>query len=76
MELREIKSRLIGKIEENQLLGFDYASQALQAILMHDDYALRWDIQDDARFVELADAYRNAVFTIAKRNAKLNGSML
>lgn len=76
MEFSELKSRLVSKIEQYQLLGFDYASQALHAILTHDDYATRWDIADDERFIDLADQYRFRVYRMIKQNVKRNGSML
>jgi len=68
MEFSELKSKLISRIETHQRLGFDYNGQALHAILTHDDYASRWDIADDERFIELADQYRFRVFRMIKQN--------
>jgi hypothetical protein len=71
-----IKQRLVGKLEHLNFLGFDYASQALSAILVHDDYVTRWDLESEPEVIMLADLYKAEVMKYVRRNVRRNGSML
>ena len=56
---QRIKFKLINRIENEQLWGFDTIREALHAILTHEDYAIRWDVSLNTKF--LADAYKKTV---------------
>lgn len=51
-----LRAKLIYALEYEQLWGFDYVTQALQAIVSHEDFAERWE--SSPYTTDLAYTYR------------------
>lgn len=49
---------VIAALQAMDNLGFDYVTEARRAIIAHDDYAQRWEI--DAQYQELIAAWRRS----------------
>ena len=65
--LNRTKNRLVSRLYKEELWGFDTLREVFQAILTHDDYAYRWDVELNTKF--LVDAYRRQYFAAAKGGA-------
>jgi hypothetical protein len=70
-EVADLQSKLREKLKSVNNLGFESSLQAAREIRKNDDYAQRWDIENQPEIIAIADEYRAKASQLAAIKEKI-----